>query len=286
MAHIDVQKDCLYYVLMAVTEAFNGHVLDYGVWPPQKRRSMLLRDVRPTLREHYATTSVDAAIYAGLLALVEELNAKPLVAEGQKFVEETPAHQVGQILIDAAWGESTDNVKEVCRRLSKQCIAAFGKGIKATSNPMHLWAKQKGERIGPHWRRRRDRETKQPYVIFDSNYFKSFAHARFKTALGERGCFSLYSRAANRRPLDPGHHRHFANQFCAEFPKLVESGGRRVNEWFMKQAATDNHMLDCVIGCCVRASMSGIGIEGTKRRQIAQAQRTTMEAFFGPKQRQ
>ena len=38
----------------------------------------------------------------------------------------------------------------------------------------------------------------------------------------------------------------------------TEARGRTVDEWKLKASAVDNHWLDCLVGCAVAASISGI----------------------------
>src|SRR5687767_9632974 len=48
-AFIDVQGNLLYYLVCAWGEDFTGYVIDYGVYPDQRRSNFTLRDANPTL---------------------------------------------------------------------------------------------------------------------------------------------------------------------------------------------------------------------------------------------
>jgi len=87
-------------------------------------------------------------------------------------------------------------------------------------------------------------------VIYDSNFWKSFIHARLAVPLGDRGNLSLYGRI-------PGVHQLFAEHLTAEYRVKTQGRGRWVDEWKIKPERSDNHWLDCTAGCAVCASMLG-----------------------------
>jgi hypothetical protein len=45
---------------------------------------------------------------------------------------------------------------------------------------------------------------------------------------------------------------------------MVESQGRKVNEWQDRPNHPDNHGFDCLVGCCVGASMLGAVLDSLK----------------------
>ncbi len=83
-----------------------------------------------------------------------------------------------------------------------------------------------------------------------------FVHARLALPMGDRGCFSLFGRAA-------GAHRLLAEQLTAEYRVRTEGRGRVVDEWRMRPEAQDNHWLDGLVGCAVAASIQGAVLPGT-----------------------
>ena len=97
------------------------------------------------------------------------------------------------------------------------------------------------------------------HVVFDTNYWKSFVHARLAVAMGDRGCLSLFGD-------NPDLHRLFAEHITAEYRVKTEGRGRTVDEWKLRAAAVDNHWLDCLVGCAVAASIQGAILPGTDVR--------------------
>lgn len=47
-------------------------------------------------------------------------------------------------------------------------------------------------------------------VVYDTNWWKSFVHARLSVAMGDRGCLSVFG-------TNPDLHRWLAEQLCAEY---------------------------------------------------------------------
>ena len=114
-----------------------------------------------------------------------------------------------------------------------------------------------GDRVGHNWRipnvagKRAVR-----HVVFDTNYWKSFVHARLAVAMGDRGCLSLFG-------AGPEQHRLLAEHLTAEYRVKTEGRGRTVDEWKLRPERGDNHWLDCLVGCAVAASMQGVALEET-----------------------
>jgi len=120
------------------------------------------------------------------------------------------------------------------------------------------------------------------HVEVDTNWWKTFVHERLATAMGDRGCLSLWGRRPER-------HRLFAEHLTAEYRVRTEGRGRTVDEWKLPPPKPDNpacdpavageqtgrepggrvpkgcdaggahnHWLDCIVGCGVAASMQGV----------------------------
>lgn len=114
------------------------------------------------------------------------------------------------------------------------------------------------------------------HVESDTNHWKTFVHERLATAMGDRGCLSLFGR-------QPGPHRLFAEHLTAEYYVTTEGLGRTVDEWKLPAHKPDNpacerseqvgrkparrvpkgcdakgahnHWFDCLVGCAAAAPM-------------------------------
>lgn len=250
---VDIQKTLLFYVVCAWEDDFTGYVIDYGAYPDQQRRYFSLAEANPTLQSVAPRTGIEGSIFAGLEKLTEDYL-------GREFTRDDGAMmRIEWCLIDANWGASTDLVYQFCRqsKYSNILLPSHGRYIGAASKPMSEYKKTAGDRVGHNWRipnvagRRAIR-----HVIFDTNYWKTFIHARMQVAMGDRGCLSLWGR-------EPERHLLFAEHLTAEYRVKTEGRGRTVDEWKMRPEAHDNHWLDGLVGCAVAASMCGSVLPGT-----------------------
>jgi len=148
-------------------------------------------------------------------------------------------------------------------------MPSHGRFVGASSRPFSEYRSKPGDRAGLNWRipsikGRRDIR----HVLFDSNFWKSFIHARLAVAMGDKGCLSMFGR-------DPQAHRLLAEHLTSEYRVKTEGRGRVVDEWKLRPEASENHWLDCIVGCAVAASMQGVVLAGTgaerprKRKRIS-----------------
>ena len=126
-------------------------------------------------------------------------------------------------------GYSTDVVYQFCRPSPHSAIVmpSHGRFVRPgnSSVPFHDYKRKHGDRVGLNWRipnvqgRRSVR-----HVVFDTNYWKSFAHARLAVPMGDKGCLSLFGDR-------PDLHRLLAEHLTAEYRVKTEGRGRTVDEW-------------------------------------------------------
>lgn len=250
---VDVQKALLFYVVIAWAEDFTGAVIDYGSWPDQHRHEYSLADANPSIQTLFPKAGFEGALYAALSALSDEC----LGREWER--EDGAVLKIERALVDANWGQSTDVVYQFCRQSSHAgvILPSHGRYVGASSKPMTEYRKQQGDRLGFNWMipnvagKRAIR-----HVIYDTNYWKSFIHARLAVPVGDKGSLTLYGRI-------PGAHQLFAEHLTAEYRVKTQGRGRTVDEWKLKPQSHDNHFLDCVAGCAVCGSMLGASLPET-----------------------
>ena len=178
-------------------------------YPDQQRTYFTLRDARHTLATVAEGSGLEGSIYAGLESLTNEL----LGREWQR--DDGAAMKIGRCLIDANWGHSTNVVYQFCRQSPHASILlpSHGRFVGASSNPFSEYKRRPGDRVGLNWRvptihgKRAIR-----HVIYDTNWWKSFTHARLAVAMGDRGCLSIFGDR-------PDQHRMFAEQVTAEYSR-------------------------------------------------------------------
>ncbi len=253
---IDVQAALLFYVVAAWEDDFTGYVLDYGAYPDQKRPYFTLRDARRTLALAAPRTGLEGAIYAGLEALTNDY----LGREWRR--DDGAAMRIERCMIDANWGNSTDVVYQFCRQSPHSAIVmpSHGRFVGASSVPFSEYKRKHGDRVGHNWRIPNVQGKRAVrHVVFDTNYWKSFCHARLAVPMGDRGCLSLFGDK-------PDLHRLLAEHLTAEYRVKTEGRGRKVDEWKLRGAGVDNHWLDCLVGCAVGGSILGAILPGTGER--------------------
>jgi len=249
---IDVQQKVLFWMLCAWEDNFTGTIVDYGAWPEQKRAYFTLRDVHSTLGRATPGAGLEGQIFGGL----EKLTAEKLSRAYRR--EDGAEMRIDRCLVDANWGQSTDVVYQFCRQSSFAGILlpSHGKYVGASSVPFSEYKRKRGDRVGLHWRipntigRRQVR-----HALIDTNYWKTFVHARLAVAMGDPGCLSLFGR-------DDKVHRLLADHLTAEYRVKTVARDRTVDEWKLRATRPDNHWLDCLVGCAVAASIQGASLPG------------------------
>jgi hypothetical protein len=251
-AYIDVQGKLLYYVVAAWSQDFTGYVIDYGSFPDQRRRYYTLADAQRSLDVDFPGEPIETQWSKGLAALTNMLCAR----DWQRL--DGTSLRMGKVIIDANYGASTKAVKRFCLTSPHSALlqAAHGKGITASDAPMGLWPVQTGERRGHNWMLRPDKEAKGlRHLLIDTNFWKSFIHARLRMAPTSRGSLSLWGRETRT-------HEMFADHLTAEYPVATAGRNRKLDQWKEKPGSPDNHLFDCLVGCAVAASMLGTEIGG------------------------
>ncbi|MBX3384598.1 MAG: phage terminase large subunit family protein [Phycisphaeraceae bacterium] len=256
---VDVQGKALFYLVAAWEDDFTGHIIDYGTEPDQKQAYFTLREIKRTLGAASVRAGAEGAIYAGLERLVEATVAREWRRDDGAMV------RIDRCLIDANWGSSTDVVYQFCRQSPHASVLtpSHGRYVGASSLPFSDYKRKRGERVGLNWRvpvvtgKRAVR-----HVLFDTNFWKSFVHARLAVPMGDPGGLSLFGHK-------PEHHRLLAEHLTSEYRVRTEGRGRTVDEWKLRVEGLDNHWLDCLVGCAVAASMEGAVLFGTDAKVIA-----------------
>jgi hypothetical protein len=242
-AFIDIQAELLYWMVCAWEDKFTGAVIDYGTYPDQLGQEFVLSTATRTLSRELPSAGVEARIYHGLEKCAEMLFSK------------LGELKIGRCLIDANWGQSTEVVYRFAAQSSFSALVtpSHGHYYGAASIPMRDYKKKPGDRLGVNWRVPAHSPRKVRHVLFDSNYWKSFVYSRFGVPMGDPGCLSLYGRTPDVHSMLIGH-------LVSEYPIRTQGRGRIVDEWRSRPEQVDNHWFDCLVGCAVGASMSGVAL--------------------------
>jgi hypothetical protein len=256
---VDVQAKALFWLVTAWEDDFTGYVIDYGTEPEQREQYFTLRDIRRTLATAAPRAGLEGAIYAGLERITEATLGREWRRDDGAMV------RIDRCLIDANWGNSSDVVYQFCRqsKYAGMVMPSHGRYVGASSVPFSEYKRKRGDRVGLNWRipvvtgKRAVR-----HLVFDTNYWKSFAHTRLAVPMGDPGCLSLFGST-------PEAHRLLAEHLTAEYRVKTQGRGRTVDEWKLRVDGTDNHWLDGLVGCAVAASMNGATLFGTDAKPMA-----------------
>lgn len=249
VAFVDVQKELLFYAVVALQDDFSGHVVTYGTHPDQKREFFTKADVRRTLIDAEKASRWEEALAKGLETLASLILAREWEREGGG------AARIERCLVDARWGESTPIVRKFCRKSAHAGVLhpSFGAGVGASNLPLTERKKQPGDRFGLHWVIPRPAPDKGRHVVYDANSWKSFLVTRLKQEGGGGGSFTLFGR--------PEDHGLLGSHLTAEYAVETEGRGRKVQEWKVLPHRPDNDLLDCLTGCCVAGSIAGAALQ-------------------------
>lgn len=251
-AFIDVQHRLLFYAVVAWSEDFTGHVVDYGTYPEQAQRYFTAADAAATLARKAPGAGPEAALLRGLEVMVSRLLGRTVPREDGLPL----AVQI--VLIDA--GDCTDTVLAFCRRLpgpQRPLVLPYkGMGITARSLPMHEYRVRPGERRGLHWILRPLPGHGLRHVLADVNAWKSFIATRLQQAPGDPGALTFF-----RAEQDP--YRDLLLEHCtAEYFVETSGRGRTLREWSLRPGRRENHWWDCLVGAAVGASLLGCALPG------------------------
>jgi len=252
---VDVQAKALYWLVAGWQDDFTGYLIDYGTEPDQKSRYFVLRDVRRTLSAAVPGAGLEAAVYAGL----ERLCKRTLGKEWKR--DDGAMMRIDRCLIDANWGTCTDVIYQFCRQSQYAAVLlpAHGRYVGASSLPFAEYRRNPGDRLGMNWRIPAMHGARAiRHVVYDTNWWKSFVHARLAVPMGDPGCLSMFG-------SNPEEHRLLIDHLTSEYRVRTEGRGRAVDEWQLRAKGLDNHWLDCLVGCAVAASIQGAGLFVTER---------------------
>lgn len=252
-AFIDVQGSMLFWLVAAWEDDFTGSIIDYGSFPDQKRAYFTLNDAKHTLGDTIKAKGLEGQIYGGLEQLTDQILGREWTRDDGALL------RVEKCPIDANWGVSTETIYQFVRQSKYPTILvpSHGKYVGASAKPMREWQKKPGDRHGLNWLvPGGEAKRNVSRLIYDTNWWKSFIHTRLATAMGDRGCLSLFGDK-------PDTHRLLADHLTAEFRVRTTGRGRDVEEWKLRPGRPDNHWLDCLVGSAVAASLLGVALPET-----------------------
>lgn len=240
---VDCHDDAHYYVVLASTPAATAYVVDYGMWPRQKRNpAYKLRQAEPAIPKLYRGATKSERLARSLADLLDTLAKAAWVRESGEAIRPTLA------LIDSGYLPSAvTGIVDSTRALP--CMAARGKSIGPRNKPIEEYNVKAGERLGPGWALLRRSKQSPRRVTVDTNAWKSRVRDALQTPPGNAGAITLYGSQSRV-------HQAFGAQCCVEHPTPTTVAGRTVEVWEVRRPG-DNHLFDSLILAAVAASVAG-----------------------------
>ncbi len=245
---VDVQKNLLYWMVMAFADDFTGWIVEYGAYPDQPLSFFTTRDAHPTYKDLSPGAGLEGALTAALHTFVTPKVTSAYIREdGMEMTVE-------RCLIDSGWGDSSDIIYNYIKesRLGAIVMPSKGVGITATVRPFSEYQRKLGEIVSDYeWQISPVKNKRWVRLMrYDANWWKSFFRNRFLMARGESSSFSINGEEVTDR------FRMLCDHLSSEYSLPESARGRKVDVWKM-YPNRENHWLDCVVGCMVAASERG-----------------------------
>lgn len=246
-AFADVGGKLLHWAVVAWDEKFGGAVLDYGAYPRQSRPYFTADDAAPTLIDLYPGRTEGQRVYLGLSALAHDLFGRSFDRDGGG-----ESATIGQFLVDSRWLPDTIHqfVRESPPSFRALLVPSKGYAPSERGRAIDDWQRKEGERAGPSWRLGPG-STGRKGLTFDPDFWKTFLADRLTTDPGSGGSLRLFG-------SDPREHRMLADHLTSEYATRVTTPYRTYDSWEQKPGGHENHLFDCLVGCCVGASVMGL----------------------------
>ena len=254
-AFVDCGGELLWYAVCAWNESFGGAVIDYGTFPRQNRSFFAGDDPRPKLSDIYPAHTESGRVHDGLLAILPDICNRIYYGGGKA------EFRVERCLIDAGW--KPDSVYQAITKLGLGVLMpskGVGRSIKSVG--VAKWKMRAGERSGYHWRMTSGESGRGRQVQFDPDAWKSFIYSALHVPTGGATGLTLFGRSTTA-------HEMISEHLSAEYAVPVTMRGDTFDKWSLKPTVRDNHLLDCVVGCAVGASVQGLTwqADGSERKQ-------------------
>lgn len=266
-AFIDVQKELVYWVIMAFTTKFDGYIIDYGSYPEQTVRNFSRKNPPRTFTKAYKGHGLEARIYRGLNEIADELLNREWTRKDSSIFK------IDRLGIDSRYKTST--VRRFWRDFKRKdkVTLTMGQGYGARKKPITQKPVKTGERKGAHWFYGKPKHANVRTLEVDVNWWKTFIHQRFATAINDPGCYSLYKVQSEQL------HRLICEHLTSEYRINLTGPHGSVDEWYEKPGSPDNDFFDAVVGASAIASFEGIEMVGAESQQGKQRKKANWDSW-------
>jgi len=245
VAHIDVNKDFLSYLVMSSDNPIQPHVLDYGTYPKQPGL-ISKRNVIVSLASLYPhQKDFRDILYLAVKDLVEILATRKFIREDGMDLA------INSIGVDIKYEEQyvTKAIKEsIYRPFIVPCSGLF---VGPDDDTLHEKAKLTYLNVWDNCYLAPNRDHTLDIFYLDTNFFKTEVHRGFNMEAGIRGSLTLFGKNTDGAPVNPERHKALAEHCNIERPEreVGKRSGRTRIVWKEKMSQPDNEFFDNLTNC-------------------------------------
>jgi hypothetical protein len=258
VAHIDVNKDYLTYMVVCSSKDFRPHIIDYGTHPKQpgviSKRSVII----PLKNVYQSTTDYREILYLATRDLVETLGNRSYVREdGVK-------NYISVIGVDIRYEE--DYIKRALKdsAFRSKVIPTWGVGVGPDDDLLHERRYPEGSRVYDNCVEKPNADRTMDYLNVDANFFKTEVHKAWNKEIGLRGSLSLFAPEYNDQHLVVAQHCNVERP--ERSPGKKQARTRIV--WIEKASQPDNEYFDNVVNCFALLVRQGLSIKPTNEKSV------------------
>ena len=247
---IDPGRRVHWYCFVAWSEKFGGSVIDYGTWPPQRSSNFHKDDESLiTLEAYYPGKSEPEFVHDGLVDLCNQVLHREYEQYGTGGMM-----RAEQVLFDCGFLPKTiEQFVRSTKTVNTATIISKGRSRDTGRSPIATWPRRDDEKRGANWIRTMSESKIGHMIQFDPDEWKSFIYNR------------LFEHFAGRSPLKlwglegEVDHKLFAAHMTSECGVPEKSQGADFEKWkVVPNTGINNDFFDCLVGCAVAASVSGL----------------------------
>lgn len=267
-AFIDLGKLLHWYAVVAWNQHFGGAVIDYGAWPRQSRKVFGVGDANPNLDISYPNRTELQRVFAGLEDLVPDVMGRVYSGAGKA------EFRIQRLLIDS--GKWPQAVYDLIQKSSFGGSIYPSKGWARSDSQAGVarWKKAEGEESGYHWRitTGAGKTGRGRQVQFDTDAWKTFIHSAFTVPLGGPHGLTFWGKEAAKYD-----HTLIGEHLGAESSKPKTLRGETFDKWTQFPHRPENHLLDCIVGNAVAASVQGLTVQADGSAAVPPAPRKKID---------
>ena len=256
VAHIDVNKDFLSYVVMCSPTIMRPHIVDYGTWPAQpgifskKKITVPLSTIYPEIADYRER------LYKGIRDLSSALMEREyLRVDGVRI----PFTRIG---VDIRY-EDVYTARAVIESEHRAILrACWGVGVGPDDDLLHEQSNAHATAVYENCFLQPNKKRTLDVLNIDTNFFKTELHKGFNLDDGVKGSVTLFGLESDGKEIHEDRHLQFADHCNIESPTRAAGTKKQRTRivWKVKMPQPDNEYFDNSVGCLALLVSEGISL--------------------------